>query len=274
VAAASIRADILETASRIESLQREALGRKFQRDALAVAVAAIEERLGATHQELDGQVQADTDLDRSLLEARARLEDLERSRVAIETAPAPAVEIESYPTPLSRPVDGRELHFQLRAGRLTFIPLDTLIEEFRSDAQHKIYKLRDLPEFTETIGPEGGFRLRYTIERVDVTPETPKELRGGRWFARLKRWTLIPVSEDLGETVAEALQEGSQYRLALADRRAKGATVTVWTYADSFEAFRQIRKDLYQRGFPVAARPLPEGVLIGGSPEGSKSAAE
>ena len=91
---------------------------------------------------------------------------------------------------------------------------------------------------------------------------------------QLKRWTLIPVADDQGETIDEALAEGSQFREALSDRRARGAAVTLWTYPDSFDAFRRIKKELYRLGFAVAARPLPEGTPISGSPEGTKSTAE
>ena len=85
---------------------------------------------------------------------------------------------------------------------------------------------------------------------------------------------LTPVADNLGETVNEAMRPNSQFRLALANRRAKDATITLWTYPDSFDDFRRVKKELYRLGFPVAARPLPEGVPISGSSSGSKSTAE
>jgi hypothetical protein len=270
----TLHGDVFRVAAEIQQVQQETLLRKHQRDVLALAVASQQQTLQGTRQAIDVQANQDTALAGQLSEAAARLEQLDRQRVAIETAPATPVQIECYPTPISHTVDGHELHFQLRAGRIEIVPLDSLIEKLKADAQHKIYKLRDLPEMTEIVGPEGGFRLRYTIERVDISPEgTGAKARGGS-YAQLKRWTLIPVSDDLGETVDEALAAGSQFRQALADRRAKGATVTIWTYPDSFDAFRRVKKELYGLGFPVAARPLPEGAPISGSPEGSKSAAE
>jgi hypothetical protein len=45
-------------------------------------------------------------------------------------------------------------------------------------------------------------------------------------------------------------------------------------YPDGFDAFRQIRQDLYRRGYVIAARPLPPGSPISGSPDGTKSAAQ
>ena len=55
---------------------------------------------------------------------------------------------------------------------------------------------------------------------------------------------------------------------------AKDATITLWTYPGSFDDFRKLKKELYRLGFPVAARPLPDGVPISASSQGSKSTAE
>ena len=76
------------------------------------------------------------------------------------------------------------------------------------------------------------------------------------------------------QSVERALAQDSQFSQVLRDPRAKDATITIWTYPDSFDAFRQIKKELYRMGFAVAARPLHEGASIGFSPEGTKSAAE
>ena len=37
---------------------------------------------------------------------------------------------------------------------------------------------------------------------------------------------------------------------------------------------REVKKELYKQGFAVAGRPLPLGQSIGGSPDGTKSAAQ
>ena len=270
----SLQGDVWKTAGEIENLQRQAAVRRHERDLLALAVTALEQKVEGTKEQVESQSQQDRELGQKAALARSRLRDLDEQRVAVETAPAPAVQVECYPTPISRTVDGRELHFQLRRGRLAFIPLDALVERFKSDAQHKVYKLRDLSEMTDTVGPEGGFRLRYTLERHDITLDEARQVHHGGAYAALKRWTLVPAADDLGETMPETLADGSQFRLVLSERRAKGATVTVWIYPDSFDAFRQLKKELHRLGFAVAARPLAEGMPISGSPEGSKSAAQ
>jgi hypothetical protein len=263
----SLRGDVLKLASDLEELKQVTAFRQQQRDMLAVASVALEQQTQATEHEVASRSQDETAVGRELAEARVRLEDLNAARTTIENAPPPAESIESLPTPIGRTVDDREIHFQLHGGRLTFVPFDSLLQDFQADAHRKMYKLRDTTEITETIGPEGGFRLRYTLERVEAA-----EGRGAS--VRLRRLILIPESDDRGETVDEALKDGSEFRRVLADRRSRGATVTIWTYPDSFDAFRRLRRELYQLEFPVACRPLPEGMPITASPSGTKSAAE
>lgn len=269
----SLRADVLRTANEIRTIQQEGLVRQQDRDLLAVAVSAMEQKIQTGRQQLDTDNQQDFDLARSLSEAKTHLEDLQRRRIAAETAPSAPVVIESYPTPISRVIDGHEIHFQLEGGRLTYIPMDALLERFKADARRKAYRLMDQQEMTDTVGPENGWRMRYTLRRVDMTPELARQTGRSGSFAKVVLCTLIPTSSQLGETIDEALAEGSDFRKALAQCR-PGTAVTVWVYPDSFPAFRQVRKELYRLGFPIAARPLPSGKPIGLSPEGSKSSAE
>ena len=270
----TMRDEVLKTARQVQEVQSEAVVRQQERDMLATAVAAIQRETLGKKEQLSAKSQQDTELDRAILDARLRLSDLQSQRRTIESAPAAPVAIESYPTPLSHEVEGHEIHFQLRRGRLALIPLDRLLEDFKTDAQRKVSNLRDLPEMTETVGPEGGFRMRYTLERIDTPPEEAIKTRHGGSYVRLKLSTLIPSSDDLGETLDEALRPDSRFHQVLGNPRTKDSTVTIWVYPDSFDAFRALRKELYRTGFPVAARPLSEGKPIAFSPEGSKSTAE
>ena len=51
-------------------------------------------------------------------------------------------------------------------------------------------------------------------------------------------------------------------------------TITIWVYPNSFEQFRQLKAELFKLGYLTAGRPLPEDFPIGGSPDGTRSAAE
>jgi hypothetical protein len=90
----------------------------------------------------------------------------------------------------------------------------------------------------------------------------------------LDKFVLLPESEDIGEPVSAALSEGSFLHSILANQRPASTTITVWTYPDSFDDFRQLKRQLYDRGYVTAARPLPDDQPIGGSPDGTRSAAQ
>ncbi|MEN6405476.1 MAG: hypothetical protein ABFC77_03290 [Thermoguttaceae bacterium] len=270
----NMRSDIVKADAEIEQLQREAAGRRMQRDVLATTVSAVEQKLQQYRQRLDTVKRADFDRTRSLSESRFELEQLVHQREQVENTPAAPVVVESYPTPLSRAVDGPEAHLLISNGRVLLVPVEPLLEEFQSQARRQVSRLRDQPELTDTVGPIGGFRLRYTLERYDVSTETMEETGRGGSYVRLQRWVLVPTSDQQGEPVRLALQEGSDFRRSLSKILPGRTAVTIWVYPDGFEAFRQIRKELYRLGYAIAARPLPPGTPISGSPEGSKSAAQ
>ena len=272
--AGSLRRDILNAAAQIQGLSRERMLRGEERARLATVVAAWQHKIRSHGGQLDADARQTYDLGIELSDARLQLETLRREQADAQATVVAPTRIESYPTPLSKPVDGGEAHFQLRAQRVTFIPLKELLEEFKDDARRKAHRLLGQPELTEAVGPRGGFRLRYTLVRQEMADET--DMAAGRTgtYATLKRWTLIPTSGELGEPLDAALAEGSRFRSTLSEFDPDRTTVTIWTYPDSFAQFRQLKRELYQLGFPTAGRPLPHGAPIGGSPEGSRSAAE
>jgi len=272
----SLRGELAKSAEEIRNLEQEAAVRGLERDMLATTVAALEHEVRTRRSRMDAEAQGDFDIARDLAGARRQLEEVERRRVEAETARPEPIVVESYPTPIGRAVDNQEVHFHLRLGRIACVPVEKLVLLARDDAKRKADKLaerNDLPEFTETVGPEGGFRFRYTaerFERVEKTPQGPARMVG----LRISQWTVIPVAGQVGEPIDEALAPNSEFRRALAGCKPDQTTLTVWVYPDSFDAFRRLRKELHQLGYKVAARPLPEGVMIAGSPKGTKSEAE
>ncbi len=90
----------------------------------------------------------------------------------------------------------------------------------------------------------------------------------------LRGWELIPEFEGRGETYEATLKPISDYARAISRLNPARATITMWIYPDGFALFRKLRDNLHERGFLVAARPLPEGMAIRGSPGGSLSAGQ
>ncbi len=270
----SLREEVLSTADQIRSVEKERLVRGQERDLLATVAETLKQQIQSRRDQLDSQAQGEFDLARRLSDSKVQLEDIRRERARVQRVRAKPILVESYPTPLSQTVDDHEAHFQLRGGHVALIPLSALVAELKEDAQRQKYKLADLPELTNTVGPIRGFRLRYTLRRHDISPEMAMISGRGGSFARMERWTLIPISSQLGESVEMALAEGSEFRQALSAFRPGRDTITIWTYPDSFASFRHLKRELFRLGYSTAARPLPLGTPISGSPQGSKSAAQ
>ena len=65
--------------------------------------------------------------------------------------------MKAIPRRLSRAVDGPEAHLLIANGRVVFIPLDALLEEFVAKARRQAHRLADQDELTETVGPDRRF---------------------------------------------------------------------------------------------------------------------
>lgn len=261
--------DVDALAAQLEIIDADTAEKRHERDALAVVVAGLEQELASRRGQLDAGRQAAFDLQRRLADAQAQLADADRQLAAAQAAPTQAVTVLNYPTPISRMVEGQEVHFQILGRRIKHIPLEKLLEQFKREAQSRVYKLRDRPDMTGTVGPIDGFRLQYTLARVDVA-------QGGQVgsYAQLVEWTLKPTSDSLGESLEAALEPQSEFTAVIASHHPRKCTITLWVYPDSFAEFRGLKQRLYEQGYATACRPLPAGIEIGGSPQGSRSVAE
>lgn len=207
--------------------------------------------------------QSQSQLQAALLARQQQLEALRRAVQFVPDAPpAKMVRVEAYPAPVSKTVDDDEAHFQILGDRVVHVPFAALVDRFKADARNKVQASPSSTQIEAVVGPIGDFNLRYVLNQV-----------GHGRFA-LERFSFIPASNRLGETAAEARAPSSQFRRVLASYDPNRTTITFWTYQDSFETFRQLRKEVYLLGYSVASRPLPIGQLISGSPDGTRSAAQ
>jgi hypothetical protein len=272
-AVARVESDIHQLDAQAKFIAAEYSARFQERGQLQLLVAAVERELEQRRQQLDEHARREFDLARDLAAAQARLQDLARRRDAIESSTATTEVIRHLPTPLAKTVFGREEHFRLLNGRIAHVPIDELVARLKADAPRKAYKLKEAAAVTETIGPVGNFWMRYVLRQDAVEVET----RFGPSMQKqveFDHFELVPVGDDFGEPLEDALRPGSQFRAILGGLSPDRTTITVWTYPDSYADFRRLKEELYRQGFLTAARPLPEGALIGGSPDGSRSAAQ
>jgi hypothetical protein len=204
---------------------------------------------------------------------RGERDKLEKELTSLKRLPRPkSVSILSK-SPVARPASSDEYHFELRRNRVSFINLTRLLELTKADAQVRIRLGDRQGVISSKVGPVGSFSLEYELARA--APGSVEELveRKSLRFD-LRSWEILPESENRGESYELIRSPISEFTRVINQMNSARATVTLWVYPDSFTLYRQLRRDLTEQGFSVAARPLPEGMTIRGSPLGTQSAAQ
>jgi hypothetical protein len=269
----NVEADIHRISRQLKHQELEIDYRQMERDRAQLLVTAAEQAVSDGRKQLDDSQRAEFDRRTELASAESELGELRRGIGHLESTKPQTIVIEHLPTPMAKTVFGKELHLRLRAGRLAYVPWDEFIQLLKEDMPKKAWRLKDQDELSELVGPAGGFWMRYTLKRQTHLLPTKAGV-ATQQTVELDRFTLVPESEQMGEPVDEALQAGSRLSAVLSNYRPESSTVTVWTYPDSFNDFRTLKNELFRRGFVTAARPLPADQPIGGSPDGTRSAAQ
>ncbi len=272
-AADAVQNDIHEIAAKIKRHELEVAYRQRERDKILTLITLADQTLEQEKSSLSDHERRQLELHAQAEQLKRQLAEIEQARNVAENNTAATSIIEHLPTPMAKTVFGKELHFRLLRGKLTHLPWDEVVERLKEEASNQLWKLENANSITETAGPVGGFRIRYTLKKVESSTATKMGIVVQRRI-ELDHFQLVPVSEDLGEPVERALEPNSHFRSLLATVRPNDTTVTIWVYPDSFDQFRQIKSEIYKLGFLTAARPLPEGRLIGGSPQGTRSASQ
>jgi hypothetical protein len=270
-AAAAVESSIQEMEARLKQQNLEIAMRQQERDKFQLLVTVAERRLAEHRDSLSADQQARYDLEEQLARAQrelAKLDEIERSLAQ----PRPEV-IEHLPTPMARTVFGTEIHFRLQGGRLTYVPWDEMVERMKADAPNHIHKLRSDPRVELSLPVTSGFGARYILRRAEVEMQTRLgPARQGQ--VELERMYFVDAESNLGQPVSQAFAPGAEFRGRVLAARPQNTTVTIWVYPDGFDDFRNLKAELFKLGYLTAARPMPAGVPIGGSPDGVRSVAE
>ncbi|MGD9127918.1 MAG: hypothetical protein PVH19_11125, partial [Planctomycetia bacterium] len=165
----AIRQEIFEVVEKYDDLSSVALLQEKQREALAYKRALLNRELREKEERLDSKSKVTLNQQIEISRAEKELEDLIAQQTILTESPAEAKQLESYPTPISKVVHGHEVHFQLKNGELTFVPLNQLVGMLKQEFQGNIQRMSSRRELTGHIGPVGGFRMQYTMERLDTS---------------------------------------------------------------------------------------------------------
>ncbi|QDU27459.1 hypothetical protein ETAA8_25470 [Anatilimnocola aggregata] len=243
-----------------------------ERARLQLLVTVAEQSLEKHRNKLSSEDQQRFDLKSQMDQSLKELLQLDIERMTLEQS-RPGNVIPHLPTPMAKTVFGKEIHFRLLGGKIVYLPWDEMIEAMKADLPRQAQKLADTPRAEFGLPIIAGFGAKYILRRFDVDVQTriaaARQTRIG-----LERFFFVQVDDPIGETMDQAMRQGSQFRGRLGTVNPQQATVTLWVYPDSFEEFRAVKQELFRLGYLTAGRPLPAGHPIGGSPEGSRSSAE
>jgi hypothetical protein len=205
---------------------------------------------------------------------RWEIKKIQGELVALEKTPRPKVNALMDKSAVAKPIDGKEYHFEVRRDRVAFLDIDKFTELVKTDVRLRLRmssgRNRSL---SGVVGPVGDFSMRY--EMGMTMPESMAEMLDMRGVSlQLHGWELVPENDLRGESYETLASPASSYGRVIRRINPATATITLWIYPDGYPLYRRIRDELHAKGFLVAARPLPDGMSIRGSPGGSLSAGQ
>jgi len=267
--------EIEEMAIRVVKISQESAAHDRRRVELAMHRSILEEDLKQRRSKLDSRRQQEFDVQRELVEAQINLDRMTNEQLTLATARPAIEEIECVPTPLAKTVEEEAIHLRIQKGLVSIVPLEELLREVQNHVEDFRRRLQSRDEVVETFGPLGGYRLRFTIAKHTAAGSV-----GGPRVGQMQRVAIdqfaqiLPVAEEIGQNVEQALMPGSELYERLHSYRRQTPPVVIWLYTDSFNEFRPLKRALWEMGVSVAVRPMRPGTQIGASPHGSKSSAQ
>ena len=194
--------ELLREAEKIKT-QLAALESDDQTAAAKVQTAAsddkeIERRIAKVKRAIDEEMSELTQEQKKLVDAESRLEHEKTGLLQVEVdvqkaqAQKPAVKTLRHKlTPVSRMIQGKELHYQLLNNRVAYLPIQELMEQMRqslTDQRSRLYREGFLQG---QVGPILGFRMDF-IARVRRLSTIDELRQGSSVTVELSKWQFAP----------------------------------------------------------------------------------
>lgn len=269
----SIRKSVAEQEQRLARHEVELNYRKQERLALLRKIGLLEEELKEKLEESSEEVKNRVENETEIAKLTQQLEDLKNAQSQGEETEEAPIALQHLPTPMAKTVFGQEMHLRMAGGRVSVIPWDRLVEQLKQTAPLAARRGINRNVIEDSLGPMEGYLMKFRLVNSKGMVQAGGRVGMGS-VVELERFELEVVEPNMGESIQDALAPGSRLRIELAGRQPRETVITVWVYPDSFEEFRLLKEALFEEGFLTAARPLPEGILIGASPRGSRSTAQ
>ena len=265
--------------------QQETQGRREQklaaeRSATSARVASLKNSLKVSeqkHSELEAALRRtlDTEVQTRKKTQTVAVETLQLTEqlTAAQQQTQPADRLNHRLSPVTKPVESDEVPFRVAEGMISMIPLNDLLDRLKDQVMSRRSTIMRFNQFEGQVGPVSGYSMKYTVEKEGGTALESLQTGDLRVRVSVSKWQLQPEESLLQEPIADALRPGSRFRQQL-ETCPPDSVVTIWVYENSFSQFAAIRELAHGLRLRVAARPLPEGTPIVGSPNGSRSSAQ
>ena len=266
----SAQAEVAEIALEIEHLQGLTAARAQERAELTALLGILQAEYDLATTNLSQSEKQSLELKLKIQEIDNKLAELDRTKHWVAQNRPQATVLENMPTPHAKSVDKNEVHFQIKDGKILHVPLEALLEKMGTELRNRISLDTKPGELTGTVGPIENFTMPYRV----VVLTNASGLASGGIRVEFAESELVPLNDQLGETLQEALALNSEFQRRLTGIRQNLYTITFWVYPDSFHVYQVLKKHLFDRGYQTAARPLNWNDPIGASSEGTKSQAQ
>jgi hypothetical protein len=268
----ALKAEIVSLDSQTQSAAAEIKKASHDEQADAQAIGQLRQTIDTESGELGRDKAQLAQTESQLAAKKTGLLQLEVDVQKAEAVKPPVATLKHKLTPLGREISGKELHFRLLNNRVAFLPLEELIQRLRPQILHNRDSLIRNGIQRGEIGPVAGFHMEYVLEARHLS--AMEELHQGMSVAiNLASWKLIAEPDLETESAEEATKDRGDFLRRLRDADAD-TTITFWVYPDSYAIYRQLQEFAHHENFTVAARPLPFGIPIAGSPQGSRSSGQ
>jgi chromosome segregation ATPase len=183
-----------------------------QRHQMLVQTQIVQQQLEQRREQRQQQQQRLTEKQQEQLEQQHRERQLETELAAIKSeaaavaaaaAPPKSEVIDHFPNPIAKTVFSEEVHFQLRGGKLSYVPLEELVSKMKSEWKIKSEKLKTAYRTIETVGPIGNFRLQYELDS-EIVSQMTQYGAVERQAVRFDGFTILPIWLIFGDTISYA----------------------------------------------------------------------
>lgn len=258
-----VDAELDRTSSTIASLKSAVLDAEQKTNDQRKALVALQKR----DDYVDGALQ------QIAVETRRLQEVLETTEEERKQAEASKDVLSHRLSPVGKSVSDRETHFRLHNGKIAHLPIERLVDRMTEQIKSRQRIVMKFRRYEGVVGPLDGFIMKYVVQRQALSPLQAMQYGQNSYRFSVSRWTIEPSDTYRGETVEQALKQGARFR-QLVESAEPDSSVTIWLYPGDFENFAKLRELAHSMNLRVAARPLPEGTPVAGSPTGSQSTSQ